>query len=150
MPDREGAAQNGTITWGANPADITITVGGLVSTSQPLPALPPSAGTTTDILQPYQQPGWSSQSEVALQSNPFYPIVDALATYSSFTDMQVWVFFASGFVVLAMIIVFKFMPHILAMLIAGGIAAGFFVAIGIFPFWVIFIFIVGIIAIAIK
>lgn len=150
MPDREGAAQNGTITWGTNPADIDITLGALVSESQPAPALPPSSGEPVDVLPPITQPGWASQSEVALQSNPFYPIVDALSTFSGFSDMQVWIFFASGLVVFGMILVFKFMPHILAVSVSGGVLSGFFVAIGIYPFWVVFIFILATLGILFK
>lgn len=71
LPDRQGTAQNGTITWGTNPGGITITTSPLVVTT---PAVGSSTGYNPAVppfLPQSSSPGWYSGSEGS--GIPLYP-----------------------------------------------------------------------------
>lgn len=90
LPDRAGT-KNGDITWGGNPANITAVLGGMVSTSQPMPGV--SATTTpSDILPETNPSDWFKEPEVAgsLLTNPFRPFVTILSDTTTLTETQAW------------------------------------------------------------
>lgn len=92
LPDRTGAvASDGTIVWGANPAGVTVTMGGLLSTDPPV-AIGPGVGGTRESLPPVGS-NWGTDPDVtgALMTNPMRPIVVAISDNTSFTERQVWV-----------------------------------------------------------
>jgi hypothetical protein len=104
LPDRQGADNNATITWGTNPTDITASLGSLVSGTQPSPGavitlpspdlLPSNAGGSNWFADP---------DETALHDNPFYMVVKFASEaggLSTFTETQVWRFFGIWFVLL--------------------------------------------------
>jgi hypothetical protein len=55
LPDREGTAQNGTITWGSNPTGIAVNIGALLPETAPITPASTEAGT----------PGFVPVTEVA-------------------------------------------------------------------------------------
>ncbi len=109
LPDREGT-QNGVITWGSNPAGVSVTLSSFVSSGQPTFA-PQDLETRRDVLQPVRG-SWVGDMDVAgLQTTPFYPIVEALSSTGGLTDFseeQVWMFFGMALVVLLTLAGIKF------------------------------------------
>ncbi len=86
LPDLDTAtSEEGAITWGANPAGVTLTMGSL-STGPGLSTTLISAATP-DTLPPIEQSNWYIEPDVsgALASNPFRPIVLALSSTHSGT-----------------------------------------------------------------
>jgi hypothetical protein len=55
LPDREGTAQNGTITWGSNPAGVSVSIGALL----------PEAASATPANTEVGTPGFAPVMEVA-------------------------------------------------------------------------------------
>lgn len=141
LPDREGAAQDGTITWGSNPAGVAVSMGSLTSYAQPVPT-GVVAEPGQDIVGETGQPGWTDVIDtVALESNPFYPIVWAASEVTDFSQGQLWLFMATFIVIAGMLAVISFVPHQLITVVVGGGLTGFFISMGIYPFWTIFLFI---------
>jgi len=148
LDDREGtdagetgtAEEDATITWGANPAGVDVDIGSLTAYSQPAPS-----GTITepgqDIVDETGQPGWTDETGT-LTTNPFYPAVLMASEQTGFDVTQIWLMIATFFVIGGMLAVFGFVPHQLITVCVGGGITGFFVSMGIYPFWVIFIFLV--------
>lgn len=141
LPDRQGSAQNGAITWGSNPAGITVGIGGIVSYSQPSPYDIPEE-SAHDIVGEMSQPGWTVATG-NLVDNPIYPLIKAIADNTDFTVPQLWIGLATFIVVGSMLAAFSFVPHQLITVFVGGTFAGISVALGIYPFWVMYIFVLA-------
>jgi len=138
--DREGADENGIITWGVNPSGVDVGIGSLTAYSQPEPS-----GTIDepgqDIVGETGQPGWTDETGT-LTTNPFYPLVKMASDQTGFDVTQIWLMLATFFVLAGMLAVFGFVPHQLITVAVGGGLTGLFISMGIYPFWVIFIFLV--------
>jgi len=145
LPDREGADENGVITWGTNPAGVDVGIGSLMAYSQPAPS-----GTIDepgqDIVEESGQPGWVEPTGT-LTTNPFYPLVKMASDHTGFDVTQIWLMLATFFVLAGMLAVFGFVPHQLITVAVGGGITGLFISMGIYPFWVIFVFLLGGIAV---
>lgn len=138
LVDRQGGDENAVITFDTNPAGVAASLDGLVSYS--IPSL--DYGTMPeeiDVTSPITDPGWTD-AFVSLSSNPLYPVVDMVSTQTGFSEAQVWVIGAILITVILMAIVFKFVPHLLITVFVGAAWTGFMVSLGIFPFWILFIF----------
>ena len=142
LPDRSGT-RNGIIFWGTNPGGITLTLGPL--SENQTPASTPTDTAPGDMVGPTGQPGWTGGLPT-LPSNPFYPIINTMATLTAIPVGIMWIMFATLLLLLAMAFTYKYMPHLLMVCFVGGGLSAFWVHIGIYPFWVIFIFVVGAIA----
>ena len=94
MPDRQGAAQDGAISWGSNPGGITVTVGSMVSSGQGVVGEEEDT-ETSDILPPAGTTDWAEDPDVtgALLTNPMRPIVVAVSDNTTLSERQVWVYF---------------------------------------------------------
>ena len=148
LDDREGtdagetgtAEEDATIVWGENPAGVDVDIGSLTAYSQPAPS-----GTITepgqDIVEETGQPGWTDETGT-LTTNPFYPAVLMASEQTGFDVTQIWLMIATFFVIGGMLAVFGFVPHQLITVCVGGGITGFFISMGIYPFWTIFIFLV--------
>ena len=155
LPDESGATNVGAITWGSNPGCITTKLGPLIPTEgvgQPetaptaFPGQLPS--TPQDMVGPSPQPDWTRDIPT-LTDHPLYPLVSIISDVTSIPIKLVWIIGATFLLVMAMIVAFRYVPHqLITILIGGGIAA-FWVSMGIYPFWVLFIFAVGGLAIII-
>ena len=141
LPDEENN-HDATITWGANPSGVTATLSVLQPETEeetPPIVVPPGEAAGPDVVGPTGQPGWTG-SLPTLASNPLYPAVLAISTETSIPVGLVWIIGATFLLILAMLMCFKYVPHqIITVLVGGGLAA-FFYHVGIYPFWVIFIF----------
>lgn len=131
---------DGTFTWGTNPTGVTITLGGMVSENQPAP-FTTTAEPPRDVATVTNTSEWYNPDTTALASSPFYPIVDALASTSSFTEIQIWRILATGIIVMLVLGALVAIP---GHLLAAGIAcmAGTALAVGynnIFPFWTLIV-----------
>lgn len=135
LPDRAGTAQNGAITWGANPAGIGVTLGSMVSSGQP------SIGSTTttstsDILPVTGGTDWRPIPGVSatLQANPLRPIVTAISDTTTLSEYQVWVWFGIAFVAFITVLVgSRVRGHHLLTGIAASAAVVLMVVWTIFP-----------------
>ena len=142
---------DGTITWGSNPGGVTVTLGGLISDEQLFPA---GSGANfpvpQDIAGPSGQPGMTSDVGT-LTTNPLYPLVSMISDTTSLPVGIVWVMGATF--ILALLFVWMIgdqqMMHQMFIGIAGGGWVAFCWHLGIYPFWVIFIYAVLAIAIVI-
>ena len=104
--DRQGADQNGVITWGANPANVSVTLGSMTSSGQP--SIGATRRTNTrDILPPAGGTDWRPNAGVSvkLQANPMRPIVRAVSDNTTLTEYQVWVWLGIIFVAFITILV---------------------------------------------
>lgn len=78
LPDREGAAQNATITWGSNPAGVTVSVNALTPYLQSGATLLAPTSTRLDYIHTWEPP-----TNVAVDtSNPLYPAASLIASMS--------------------------------------------------------------------
>jgi len=147
LPDREGAAQNGVITWGANPAGIAVVLGSLNSVSQPSP------GQTLDepyldILPAIEVSDWYEEPDVTgtLLTNPLRPFVTIMSDATSMTEMQAWRLLGLAFVLFCTVAAaVAVRSHLLIAGIICGSSIGLMVAFTIFPLWSV-VFIIGAIA----
>ena len=147
LPDRQGTAEDGVITFGANPASVTVTVGGLASAA--------GTGTSTeddtppDILPPSEVSDWFVDPDVAgsLLTNPFRPLVTAVSDNTTLTEIQVWRWYAAIIIVAVMALTWRAIPnHLPLMGITGGAAIALAGAMTVFPWWSMLfgaIFIIG-------
>lgn len=142
LPDRT-STQNGVITWGANPAGIAIVMGEFVSEDQPPIASSPEYPPTSipDMTGESGQPDWTA-AQPTLTDNPFYPLVSMVSDNTNIPVWLVWVIVALLILFIIMMVSFRYAPHQLITAFAGGGWSAFMYSMGIFPFWVIFIFVV--------
>ncbi len=140
LPDR-ASTQDGVITWGTNPAGIAIEMGPLVSDDQVPTASTPEYPPTSipDMTGPSGQPGWTS-TQPTLTDHPFYPVVSMVSSQMNIPIWLVWVILALLILLLIMVVSFKYAPHQIITVIAGGGWSAFMYHMDIFPFWVMFIF----------
>ncbi len=136
LPDREpnGGSNNGTITWGANPAGVGVTLGSFTSSGQP--DIGGVGDTSTDDILPIvggtdwrPVPGVSA----ALLANPMRPVVTAISDNTTLSEYQVWVWFGIIFVVFTTVLVGS---HVRGHHLITGIAAS--AAIVLLVVWTIF------------
>ena len=148
LPDEEGGDHPGAITWGDNPAGVTITMSSLIpmdggGTVPYVPASEPGlVPGSQDMAGPTGQPGWTDDI-LSLTTHPFYPAVKVASDLTGIPVRLVWILGATFLLVLAMIVCFRYVPHQIITILVGGGMAAFFYSMGIYPFWVMFIFAVG-------
>jgi len=152
LPDVSGASGNdGIINWGANPSGVNTTLYVLhPETGEETipPVVLPGEASSSDVVGPTGQQGWTSGLPV-LASNPLYPLIYVIATETKIPLGIVWILCATFLLILAMFLCVRYVPHLIFTALVGGGLSAFFYAIGIYPFWVIFIFAVMALAIII-
>ena len=147
LPDREGAAQNGAITWGANPADVTATVGYMRSASTVAVGSGSAVTTNPGIL-----PTMAVPTSKPLFTNPFSGMFSALSTASGGEVKLEWIWQALFAVASQVAIVYtleKFQSQMLAGFAGGVVIFVAFMA-GAFDWWMLFIFAITVIAIVLM
>ena len=100
LPDRSGSNNDGTITWGSNPAGVGATLGSMSSSGRP--GIGATSDTSTsDTLPIVGGTDWRPDAEVSatLQANPMRPIVTAVSDNTTLSEYQVWVWLGIIFVV---------------------------------------------------
>jgi len=149
LDDREGtdagetgtAEEDGIITWGANPANLSATVGSLISSSQPSVS-PAGEEEAIDIVPGGEVPITDGVVNTAkLEDNPLYPIVQVVSEYTEYTDEQIWFIGATIIILIGMgISAVKVPSHLLLAGTVGLVLAGFFAAMEIYQWWMMLIF----------
>jgi len=106
LPDRAGAAQDGAITWGSNPAGVGATIGSMSSSGQPDIGAT-SDTSTSDLLPVVGETDWRPTPGVSatLLANPMRPIVTAVSDNTTLSEYQVWVWYGIIFVVFITVLV---------------------------------------------
>ena len=137
LPDETGAAQDGTITWGANPGNVTVTLGSLIPDVDPFAGLtldpPDIAG---DIVDPADM--FPTDVSMGTPGTIFDQIFIDMAAIANNTPIQLVWWFVYGLVsVLTIAIVYKGSHHLALAGFAQVVVGGMFVAAGIVPFWFI-------------
>ena len=131
---------NGTITWGSNPAGLSVTVDSLISSSQPVMS-PAGEEPTPDVVPEGQVPAGGIVDTVKLQDNPLYPIVKFASDNTKLTEEQIWFGGATLIILLAMgLAVTKVPNHLFLAGIIGLACSGFFLSMGIYQWWMLLIF----------
>lgn len=137
LPDLEGAAQDGAITWGSNPAGISVSVGSMVSSGQGVVGEEEET-ETSDILPPAGTTNWDEAPDVtgALLTNPMRPIVVAASDNTSLSERQVWVYGGLVFLLLVVAGVSRIVRgHHLITGIAGAAVIIALAVMTIWPYW---------------
>ncbi|MDD4985205.1 MAG: hypothetical protein PHQ43_05365 [Dehalococcoidales bacterium] len=106
LPDREGVAQNGVITWGANPTGIRVTVGSMVSSGQS-GSLVDADTSTGDLLPVAGGSDWDTAPSVggSLLTHPLRPLIVAVSDNTTLSERQVWVLFGVTTVIFVTVLV---------------------------------------------
>lgn len=144
LPDLEGAAQDGAITFGTNPAGVTVTLGSMTSQDQP------EVGSTAedeprDVLPAVGVSDWFGDGTVtkaATLANPFRSFITAVSDNTTLSEIQTWRWL--GVALLLMIVVatargvrgHQGITAIVAGAILGGLVA---FDSNIFPLWLVVI-----------
>jgi len=149
LDDREGTdigetgteEEDGIITWGANVADLDVTIGSLISSSQPVIS-PASEEEAPDIVPEGEVPITEGTVDTAiLEDNPLYPIVKLAHDYTGFTEEQIWFFLATLIILIGMgLAAVKVPSHLLLAGTVGLVLSGFFTAMEIYQWWMMLIF----------
>jgi hypothetical protein len=150
LPDRAtgDGSQDGEITWGSNPAGVSVGLTGFYSDYAPANITLPQEIITPpqDMVGPTGNPG-NTRDVGTLVDNPFYPLIKGLSDHSGISVQLWWIILASIIVVAAMVVTYKFLPHQMIVALVGGGLSAFFYAMEIYPFWVVLIFAVMALAI---
>lgn len=155
LPDRcaTGGSEDGVITWGENPAGVTVSLGSLASTGQPSIGAPAERGTP-DVLPEIGVSDWhgspaASRTTVtgSLATNPIRSFVTILTASGSLNEVLAWRFLGGIFVMFVLGLAAKFAgDHYLIVGIATGCAFGVLVASDsshvVFPMWLLVLIVV--------
>jgi len=137
LPDRQGGDHNGTITWGSNPAGVSVSLGGMVGESQPVPGAL-DVTPTPDILPEVEVTDWFVEPDVSgtLLTNPMRPFVTIMSDTTTLTELQAWRILAFAFVLLVTVSTARAVRghHAITGFAAGAAMLGM-VVLTIFPMW---------------
>jgi len=148
LPNEENpGTYYGTITWGSNPAGISVSTSGL-STEEEYYIEDIDSGAR-DIISPEPAQLISGVDLEKLESNPFHPLVEAIVSGSGgkLTESLVWIGGAWFIFIAALIGGFIGLKQNLVFTSAIGLGLSIlFYVMGIFDYWVIIIFAFGAVA----
>lgn len=148
LPDRQGADNDGDITWGSNPAGVYVSLGSMESSGQTTIGSTADR-STADLLPEAGGTEWDTPPDVAgsLLTNPFRPIVTAVSDNTTLSERQVWVWYG--------IILVVFVTMVTAAVVKGhhvitGIACGativFLVVQTVFPLFALIFTVVTVVS----
>lgn len=137
VPDLEGAAQNGTITWGSN-SDITVTVKGVTSYESTTSDFGGTSGVADTMHDADQPTGWYGTGTGS--GLPFYSTFSDKATELGMPSQSLYVMMMLGVATaVGLGVLVTTGSTMLAALACGiGIAAG--VNTGVLSTWMIFVY----------
>lgn len=144
LPDRAETAQNGTITWGTNPAGVTAVLGSMVSREQPTPGITGDE-PAQDVLPHVEVTDWYIDPDVggALLTNPVRPFVTLLSDNSTLTEIQSWRLLGIALILMVTVATARSVGrHQGITMIAAGCGFGLMVALTVFPMWAL-VFAIG-------
>jgi len=145
---------DGAISWGSLD-NAVVTISALVSGDDPLP--PDSGyddsdeahvGVTSPSTDSRDMAGETGQggltaSQDDLSDFPLYPLVSFASDRTGLSVSLLWILLGFLFVILCMLGVGKVMPnHLVFMLVAGLVPVIVFTIMTIFPWWIVFVYVV--------
>ena len=145
--DRQGGDENARATWGVNPTGVEVSLGSMVSSSQPLFG-GEEAEPVTDVLPEAGTTDWFVEPAVGgtLLTNPLRPFVTLMSDSTTITELQAWRILGLAIVLMVTTMAaVAVKSHLLLAGIVAGAAVGGMVALTIFPLWAL-VFTVGAIA----
>jgi hypothetical protein len=156
LPDETDSGNDGIITWGTNPAGVTVSISSLQSEQSYNETyyyqyLNPGS---TDIIKPEPEGMGADVDLVKLHGNPLYPLVQVLTIAGFLTERLVWLGLAWFIVIVAMFLVHlgpdthkdsEKPQHFVLTTITGLGLSIMFYAMGIFPLWVIILMAFGLV-----
>lgn len=143
LPNEEApGTYDGTITWGSNPAGIDISYSALqVEEAYYFEEIEPGS---QDIMQPETAEMFTDVDLERLERNPLHPLVEAMADSTQLNERLVWLG-GAWFILIAVfaaVLILSQANIILTCAVGLGLSSLFY-AIGIFDWWVILIFGLG-------
>lgn len=105
-------------------------------------------GADNDMAGLTGQPGWTDETSL-LSTHPFYPIISMIANQTDIPVRTVWIIAATFILMAATIACFSYAPHQLLTAFVGTALCILFWNQGIYPFWVVFSYVVAAVAILI-
>lgn len=135
LPDLTGT-NDGTITWGTNPAGVTLSLGNMVSDYQPSTEYVEEP--VSDILGEAGGSDWFVEPDLpgTLATHPLRPFVRIFSDNTTMSERQAWVWLGIALVIMVMIgVAVMVRGHHLITGIATGAIMGLLVAQTIFPLW---------------
>jgi hypothetical protein len=143
LPDRATGANDGTISWGSNPASVNVTLGALLADYTPLPT--GSTPTTPNVVPVITPPVVTADAAklAALAGHPLTPVIHIFAVQTGIYELVFWWFGVILAALVAFGLVFKYGGKNLVMgTIAFSIVFGYGVTLGIYDFWFIAVIVV--------
>lgn len=144
LVDRQGGDEDARLTWGYMPTGVTVTLGGMVSSSQPIPGFMED-DPVSESLPTVEVSDWYVEPDVtgSLLTNPLRPFVTIMSDTTTLTELQSWRILGLAFVLFVTVLTaMAVRSHLLISGVACAASIGLCVAWTIFPFWAI-IFAVG-------
>lgn len=138
LPDRQGAAENGAITWGAN-NNITVIYGEPHSYSATYTELGVEGGY--EVPESDMPTDWYGTAS-NITNLPLYPMFAGIATSSGIPAQTLYIF---AIIILAMsgaIFAYLTTQSLLAVLIAIGLVLGLGTAMTVVPMWIFMVFLI--------
>lgn len=148
LPDKEGTAQNGAITWGSNPAGVTVTLGSLTAESAGVTIEDEGEGYR-ETMHEAEVGDWFLEPDVGvmLASHPLRPLVTIMSDGTTVTEVQAWRFLGLA---LLLLVTVGAAVSVHGHLLIAGLACGGTVALlaqqTIWPGWTLVFIIPAVIA----
>ena len=138
-PAGNSGTNDGTVTWGANPAGIGAILSSMVSSDQP-GLWTPSDEPVRDIMPEIETSDWFVEPAVgvgeSLRTNPMRPIITMVSDNTTITELQTWRWMGIIIVLLVTALTVKAVPkHLVIACFAGGAATVAMVVSTIWPLW---------------
>jgi hypothetical protein len=146
LPDRAGTPQNGTFSFGANPANVTVSMGTLRSTaaigvnSNGNPEVPGVIPTVT-------VPGMTA-SEAGLQGTDIFPyeLIKAISDITTYPVTVLWAIWAFAWaLVFALIVFIVTRGHFFFTGIVGSVPLIFYTVVEVLPYYVLIFVVIGVV-----
>lgn len=142
LPDRTDNGEgyeDGTITWGSNPAGVAVALGSLISGDQPVVG-ESIEDPSRDLMPEVQTTDWFVEPEVGvggtLQTSPLRPLITMVSDNTTLSELLTWRLLGLIVVIFATVITAKAVPKHLGMAcFAGGVATVTMVTTTIWPLW---------------
>jgi len=148
LPDREGAAQNGNITWGTNPAGVNVTLGSLTAPESTVVIEEEESGYQ-GAMHNVGVTDWFLEPDVGtkLATHPFRPLVTIWSDNSTVTEVQAWRFLGLALLLLITVVAAVMVRgHLLIAGLACGGTIALLVQQTVWPGWTLVFIIPAIIA----
>lgn len=144
LPDEQGGDEPGAFTWGANPAGVAVSLGSATPYSVGIEA--EGELVSPDVVTPMGIDMWSLGEA---PDNMFSPLIDPIADIVDVPALTLWVLLATGILILVTAFGYLFFPHLIVVGVIQGLVIGFFIAMGVFPFWFLGMVAIGVTALVI-